>query len=234
MKNIIARNITNLRGRIAEACGKYNRDVDDITIVAVTKTRPAAVIRTVVAAGLTEVGESRIQEAEPKIAEIGRLARMHLVGHLQTNKARKAVALFDVIQSVDSFKLAEEISRHATTLDRRPECLVQVNCSEERQKYGVTPDQCLDLIEAACRLPNIRVTGLMTIGPNTDDEAKIRGAFALCRRLFEEARDRVGKDFEALSMGMSDDFPLAIAEGSTMIRVGAALFGLRETEVDTV
>lgn len=218
----------DLHGRIAEACEKYNRDTDDITIVAVTKTHSPAIIKTAVAVGLHNIGESKIQEAEPKILEVGPIARFHLVGHLQTNKVKKAVQLFDMIQSVDSLKLAEEISRRAGEIDRTIECLIEVNCSGESQKYGISPDQCLDLVRQTNALNNINLVGLMTIGPFVDNEQVIRDAFSQCRRLFRQAQDVVGDQFDTLSMGMTHDFPIAIAEGATMLRIGTALFGARD------
>ena len=228
MKEEISNNIRDLHGRIAEACQAHDRDADEITIVAITKTHPAFAIKRVVAAGIYNVGESRVQEAESKIAEIGHLARYHLVGHLQTNKAKKAVQLFDVIQSVDSFRLAEEINRRAGELERTIECFIEINASREEQKYGVTPEETLELTRQVMTMENIDLTGLMTVGPLTDDEDRVREAFRTCRELFVQARDLVGDDFDTLSMGMSDDFPLAIAEGSTMIRIGTGIFGPRE------
>jgi hypothetical protein len=227
MKNDISRNLTELYGRIAGACEKYDRDADDITVVAVTKAHPAATIMTAIAAGLHNIGESRIQDAEPKLLEVGHIARFHMVGHLQSNKAKKAVELFDVIQSVDSLKLAVEINRHAETIDRTIECYVQVNCSGEGQKSGVAPKACLELLKQVNKLPAIRLTGLMTIGPLSEDTDEIRQAFRRCSELFKRGRDLIGSDFDTLSMGMSDDFEPAIAEGSTMIRVGTLLFGDR-------
>lgn len=228
MKRLLAESLQELRGRIAAACEKYNRDTDDIAIVAITKTHPAQIIRTAVAAGLHDIGESRVQEAEAKITEVGRIARFHMVGHLQSNKVKKAVRLFDVIQSVDSLRLAEEIDRQSGPAGLRPECLVEVNCSGETQKSGIAPDSCLELVRRVQALPNIRVVGLMTVGPLTRDDAAIRAAFARCRELYRQAREFVGNDFDTLSMGMSDDFELAIAEGATMIRIGTALFGSRD------
>ncbi|MBD3258734.1 YggS family pyridoxal phosphate-dependent enzyme [candidate division GN15 bacterium] len=229
MKDDITANLTELRGRLAEACEEYDRDVDDITLVAVTKTHPASIIHTAVAAGLTEIGESRVQEAEPKIKEVGHVARYHMIGHLQTNKAKKAVELFDVIQSVDSLKLAEEISRRASEIERTIECLVEINVSGETSKYGAPPEEAVNLIKQVHGMPGVKLTGVMTIGPLTDDEDDIREAFARCREIFKQGRDIVGDDFDCLSMGMSEDFPLAIAEGSTMIRVGTGIFGPRQT-----
>ena len=228
MKDTISRNLVELRGRIAKACDQYGRDADDIIIVAVTKTHPTAIIKTTVAAGIHEIGESRVQEAEPKIIEVGAIARFHMVGHLQTNKVKKAVELFDVIQSVDTFKLAREISRQAELVDRTIECFIEVNSSGESQKFGAAPEECLDLVQKVNALDNIKLTGLMTIGPFTDDEEAVRRSFRLCHELFEKAKDIAGEDFDVLSMGMSDDFPLAIAEGATMIRIGTALFGPRQ------
>jgi pyridoxal phosphate enzyme (YggS family) len=228
MKDDLGNNLMELRGRIAEACELHDRDADDVTIVAVTKTHPASTIQTAVAHGLHDIGESRIQEAELKITALGPIARFHLVGHLQTNKVRKAVALFDVIQSVDSFKLAEEISRRTEEAGRTIECLIEVNCSGEASKSGVSPDGALDLIRQVHGLPALQLIGLMTIGPLTDDTDQVREAFRTCRELFKRGEDIVGDNFDTLSMGMSDDFVEAIAEGSTMIRIGSALFGPRE------
>ncbi|HUV29591.1 MAG TPA: YggS family pyridoxal phosphate-dependent enzyme [Acidobacteriota bacterium] len=227
MKETILQNLTELHGQIADACEAYDRDMDDITIVAVTKTHPPGIIRTVVACGIHNIGESRLQEAEPKIQEVGPIARFHLVGHLQTNKVKKAVDLFDVIQSVDSPRLAAEINRRAAEADRVIECYVQVNTSGEEQKSGVEPDDALGLLEQILPLPNVNVSGLMTVGPLTDDEARIGAAFARCRKLFEKGRSLAGDQFDVLSMGMTGDFPIAIREGSTMIRIGTGIFGPR-------
>ena len=227
MKEAVAANLIEVYGRIAEACAQYERDIHDIDLVAVSKLHPARYIRMAVAAGVHNIGESRIQEAEPKIAELGPIARFHLVGHLQTNKVKTAVQIFDVIQSVDSLNLAQEIDRRAAEIGRTIECLVQVNISGEGSKFGVEPEHTLELVRQVNKLPNIDLTGLMTIGPLTEDQDMIRAAFARCRELFRQGQDIVGDDFDQLSMGMSDDFPLAIAEGSTMIRVGTAIFGER-------
>lgn len=228
MKDDIAANLMEIRGRIGEACEEYDRDNDDITIVAVSKTHPARVIQTAVAVGLLDIGESRIQEAEPKIKEVGHICRFHMIGHLQTNKVKKAVQLFDVIHSVDSRKLAEEISRRAEEANRTIECYIEVNTSGEESKFGVAPEGTIELIQQTKDLPGIDLAGLMTIGPLTDDEDTIREAFSQCHELFKQGRDIVGDNFDVLSMGMSDDFPLAIAEGATMVRIGTALFGSRE------
>jgi len=227
MKDKLSDNIQNLYGRIARACEEYDRDADDITVVAVTKRHPAAFIQRAVAAGIHNIGESRVQEAEDKIALIGRIGRFHMVGHLQSNKVKKAVQIFDVIQSVDSLKLADEIDAEAGKINHRIECFIEVNISGEATKTGAPPEDTLDLIRVVNDLPNIDLTGLMAIGPLTRDKDQIRAAFRRCHELFRQGRDIVGDRFDTLSIGMTDDFELAIAEGSTMIRVGTALFGER-------
>jgi hypothetical protein len=227
MKSDLTQNLRELHGRIAAACDKTGRRADDISVVAATKTHPASLIRSAVALGLRDIGENRVQEAEEKILELGPIARWHMIGHLQTNKVKKAVELFDVIQSVDSLRLAQEINKRAGEIDRVIECYVEINSSGESQKSGIDPSETLDLIKAILPLNNIKLTGIMTVGPLTENEAAIRNAFTLCRGLFKKGQAIVGPTFCNLSMGMSDDFELAIAEGSTMIRVGSAIFGKR-------
>ncbi len=227
MNDLISHNAIAVRARIAESCEKCDRQPDEITIVAVTKGFPAMTIRKAVENGFHQIGESRIQDAEPKITELGHIATYHMIGHLQSNKAKKTVQLFDVIQSVDSLGLAEEINKHALAANRKIECYIQVNCSGEVQKSGVYPDNCLELVKKTSKLYHIKLTGLMTIGPLTEDEQAISTAYAKCRELFQEGQKIVGPQFGHLSMGMSDDYHLAIAEGSTMIRLGTALFGPR-------
>jgi pyridoxal phosphate enzyme (YggS family) len=230
VKKIIAANAVKVHGLVAEACAKYNRKVDQITVVAVTKGFPSVVIQHAVAAGFQNIGENKIQEAEPKILELGPIATYHLVGHLQSNKTKKAVQLFNVIQSVDSIELAEEINKHALALNRTVNCLVQVNSSGECRKFGVAPKDCIGLIKKVKQYSHINLTGLMTVGPLTDDKNAVRSAFAKCRELFLSGTEIIGTGFEHLSMGMSDDFEFAIAEGSTMIRLGTAIFGPRPSK----
>jgi PLP dependent protein len=227
MSELIRQNLMRIRSEIARACNTCGRRPEEITIVAITKTYPIETISQAVALGLTEIGESRIQEAEPKIRQLGPIARYHLVGHLQTNKVKKAIPLFDMIQSVDSFYLAEEISRRAVEANSVIDCLVELNSSGEPQKYGVAPEQVTDLVGQLGPLPGIRVRGLMTVGPLTDDEAVIRRAFRETRQIFDNLRGGAGEAFRILSMGMSHDFPMAIEEGTTMVRIGTSLFGAR-------
>lgn len=227
MNLTLEQNLTALKSEIDAAAAEAGRNPNEITILAVTKTFPAQVIRDSVELGLTQIGESRVQEAEAKFEELGRIARYHLIGHLQSNKVKKAVQLFDVIQSVDSLDLAKEISRRAGEIHRTIKCLVEVNSSGEEQKYGVHPNQALALISEMRVLPNIVVGGIMTVGPLTDDPSQIADSFELCHDLFKQGKSIIGDRFATLSMGMSSDFALAIKHGSTMIRLGTALFGSR-------
>jgi hypothetical protein len=227
MKTDLAVNLRQLHGRIADACAEAGREANEITIIAVTKGHPAATVQSAVAAGLRNIGENRVQEAQEKIVALGQIARWHMIGHLQTNKAKKAVELFDVIQSIDSMRLAQEINKRAGELERVIEAYIEVNSSGEMQKSGVSPADTVDLIKAVRGMQNIKLRGLMTVGPLTESPDTIRRAFVLCRGLFKKGREIVGDEFGTLSMGMSDDFELAIAEGSTMIRVGTAIFGMR-------
>lgn len=220
-------NIKNVKEKIKTAAEKSGRKGEEITLVAVSKKFPAEIIRTAVKNGLTDIGESRLQEAEPKINELGNIARWHMVGHLQTNKVKKAVPLFDLIQSLDSFKLANEINRQAKLLDKKINCLLEVNSSGEDSKYGFSLDETLDIIKRIINFKYINLCGLMTIGPYTNDLDSIRRAFVLTRELFSEGQKIVGDSFSTLSMGMSSDYEIAIEEGSTMVRVGTAIFGIR-------
>lgn len=188
------------------------------TIVAVTKGVPLEYILEAVQAGITDIGENRIQEALLKLPIIKKQypsIKFHMIGHLQTNKVKTALELFDVIQSVDSLHLAEEISKRAT---KPVEIMIEVNTSGEASKYGVAPEKTLELVQQVFHLPNLKVIGLMTIGPRTYDIGLIRKAF----RTLRELKDKTG--LPHLSMGMSDDYPLAIEEGSDIIRVGRGIF----------
>lgn len=195
-----------------------------ITLIAVTKTFGPEVIEQAITCGIQHIGENRVQEAEQKFASLSHLPfTRHLIGHLQTNKINKAIQLFEVIQSIDREELAERIDKR---LQRKLSVFVEVNTSGEPSKYGVLPDKALDLIHKIKEMPYLDVRGLMTIGPLTDDQKNIRKAFQLLRRLRDEAQPWFSVPLE-LSMGMSDDFLLAIEEGSTMVRLGRVLFGSR-------
>jgi PLP dependent protein len=202
-----------------------------VTLVAVTKTHPAATVRAAIAAGIGDVGENRVQELDAKVAEVGRGAvRWHLIGHLQRNKAARAVALADLIHSLDSVRLAQALSAAAVAAGTTVRALVQVNTSGEASKFGLAAEEAVEAVGRMAELPALALEGLMTMAPFTDDQGVVRRTFAAARRLAEEARRQVPAfTGRQLSMGMSNDFEAAVEEGSTLVRVGSSLFGERAT-----
>lgn len=207
-----------------------------VALVAAAKTRTPADVREAIDAGIRVVGHNYVQEAEAMIGQLGRDAvHWTLIGHLQRNKAKAAVSLFDSIQTVDSLRLAEAIARACRSIGRTMPVLVEVNTGREPQKSGVTPEDALDLIREIAGLSELQVEGLMTMGPWVEDAERLRPVFREARVLFEHIRaEKIpGISMQTLSMGMSDSYAVAIDEGSTMIRVGSALFGPRgETSKD--
>jgi len=228
MYEYIKDNIDEINEKIADAAARAGRGREDITLVAVSKTHPPEAIKAAVAFGMTDIGEARIQEAVPKIESLGNIASWHMIGHLQTNKVKKAVGPFDMIQSVDSLKLAGEIDRRAAQIDKKIHCLIEINAAEEAAKSGISFDEAPELIEKAAAMDNIELKGIMTIGPLTDGEQLTRRTFRRTRRLFEQEKKIIGDKFDTLSIGMSDDYETAIEEGSNMVRIGTAIFGRRK------
>ncbi len=219
-----------VKERVADAAGRADRDPNEVTIVAVSKRFPASYVEAAAAAGVTDIGENRIQEAEPKIQEARAQVRWRLVGSLQSNKARKAVALFDCIDSVDSARLLRRLDALSLEQDGAPrEALLQVNVTGEASKHGVSPDNIEPLLDAAEECQAVRVAGLMTMAPLTQDESVVRRCFrethALARRIDTMGYARVRMD--QLSMGMTGDFEIAVEEGATLVRLGTAIFGER-------
>ena len=212
--------------QIDRAATRAERDPDEITIVAVSKSFPVESIKEAVACGIKIIGENRVQEASKKHSIIGEKVAWHMVGHLQTNKVRDALKIFKMIHSLDSVHLAEEIDKRATD---RIECLIEVNTSKEPTKFGVSPNEVFSLYEKLKDYKKIDIEGLMTIGPGWAIENP--EASRLCFRMLRDLRDEMAQEFDKpfpiLSMGMTADFEVAIAEGSTMIRVGTAIFGKR-------
>ena len=224
----LADRLRSVRESIATACARSGRDPVSVTLLPVTKGFPAAVVREAMALGLLDFGENRVQEAEGKIAALGPALHWHLVGHLQRNKARRALRLFDVIHSIDSHEIAGELSRRGGEAARKVLGLVEVNTSGDQGKFGVPPEGALELLRTACGLNCLELRGLMTIGPLAGGERGARRAFqdlAAIRR--EAVRLEILAEDADLSMGMSDDFEIAIEEGATIIRLGTALFGAR-------
>ena len=229
--NPIARNIQRILERVtrtAESCG---RRPEEITLLAISKTFPCEAIEAAIEAGIRRFGESRVQEAETKIPYFADMPKpeWHLVGHLQSNKARRAVELFDVIQSVENVKLAERISQAAVDLGKIIPVLLQVDLGNEETKFGAQPDEVRKIIEAISGLKGIRLDGLMTLPPYFENQEDARPYFQRLRELGEKLESEqpgcLGK--RHLSMGMSHDFEAAIHEGATIIRVGTSIFGTR-------
>jgi pyridoxal phosphate enzyme (YggS family) len=221
----------DVRGKIARAAQRVGRDPSAVEILPVTKGHPAEMIRAVAAAGLAAIGENRVAEAEKKRGLLGGSLgiRWHMIGHLQRNKAATAVALFDVIESVDSLRLARRLSVMTERSERSDlEILVQVNTSGEEAKSGFGAAQAVDAVAEIRSLPGLRVAGLMTMAPFTTDRAWLRSTFQAARELFEECGTRIdGFSPQVLSMGMSNDFELAVEHGSTRVRLGTVLLGKR-------
>jgi pyridoxal phosphate enzyme (YggS family) len=220
--------LEDVRGRIARAAERSGRSADRVILVGATKRVPTAVVEEAVRLGLTDLGESRVQEAEARVAALGRAtARWHLIGHLQRNKAGRAVELFDRIHSVDGPELAEALSRRARDAGRTVKILVEVNVSGEATKFGVAPEAVEPLLERVAGCAHLELDGLMTVGPPVDRPEAARPAFAQLRGLRDRAARALGLELPQLSMGMSGDYEIAIEEGATLVRVGTALFGPR-------
>ena len=213
---------------MAQACRRAGRDPAGVELVAVSKTVPAARLAAAVAAGLTVLGENRVQEAESK-APLVSGATWHLIGPLQSNKARRAVELFDVIESVDSVELARRLDRVAGELDRAPlGVYLQVNVDRDEAKAGFLPDRLAGGLAGLVELPNLRLLGLMTVGRLVGSGEEARPTFGRLRELSERLRGTLPGLGAGLSMGMTDDYAVAVEEGATVIRVGRALFGARQ------
>jgi pyridoxal phosphate enzyme (YggS family) len=217
----IAGNLERVRERLARAAERAGRRPADVLLIAVSKTVEVERIRAAVAAGVVALGENRVQEAKGKVAELGRAAAWHLIGHLQTNKAKDAVELFDVIHSLDRVELARELERRAASRGQVVEALLQVNVAAEASKGGVGPDAVGETLDLVGKLSHVRVRGLMTIPPEVERAEDARPWFRRLRELGER------HGLRELSMGMSHDFEVAVEEGATMIRVGTAIFGPR-------
>jgi len=227
---VIGEAVAAARERIARAAARAGRDPLAITLVAIGKTHPPEALRAAYAAGVTHFGENRIQEAEAKVAALADLRphiQWHLVGHLQSNKARKALAFADVIHSVDDLELARRLSRIADELGREVRALVQVDLAGETTKSGLPAAALMDALATMRALPRLRVEGLMLLPPYEEDPERVRPFFRRLRLLAEEAHRQELLADAQLSMGMSHDFEVAIEEGATLVRIGTSIFGQR-------
>ena len=221
-------NLPRVQEIVAEAAERSGREASDVTVVAITKAHPLAAIEAALAAGIRDIGENRIEEMEEKVAALGRdAAHWHMVGHVQSRKAPRAVALADLVHSVDTVRLGQKLSRAAESTDGKVSVLVQVNTSGEGAKAGFSGEDALEGLHELLELPGLSIAGLMTMAPWTDDEGALRAAFRRLREIHEEATRTTGYSGKELSMGMTNDYPIAVEEGSTMVRIGTALFGER-------
>ena len=220
-----------MRERIRKACESCSRDADSVQLVAVSKTIPAETVREAIEAGVTILGENYVQEAREKFnALVQYPVSWHFIGHLQSNKAKYAVRLFDLIHSVDSLKLARELDKQAKKVDKIQPILIQVNISGEDTKSGISADETPGLISEISRLENISIRGLMTMPPYFYQPEKVKPFFTALRELRDQIKQQSlpNVSLEELSMGMTGDFEVAIEEGATLVRIGTAIFGERK------
>ena len=224
---LIAENLERVREQIAQAAAKVGRAVDEIELVAISKTHDAAKVREAIEAGQTLFGESRVQEARVKIPELPSNLRWHFVGHLQKNKIRHALPLFELTHSVDSLALAEDINRIAEEDGLHPRVLLEVNVAGEGSKFGFQPDKLRAEMESLLALPRLSILGLMTIPPIAEEAEASRKYFVQLRELRARVQTEFHVDLAQLSMGMTQDFAVAVEEGATLVRVGTAIFGER-------
>jgi len=225
--NSIAENLERVREQMAQAAAKAGRAVEAIELVAITKTHPADKVREAIEAAQSLFGESRVQEARSKIPELPSNTRWHFVGHLQKNKIRHALPLFELIHSVDSLALAQDVDRIAQEEGLHPRVLLEVNMAGEGSKFGFAPDNLRVQMEALLALPRLSILGLMTIPPLAQEPEASRKYFVQLRELRDHLQTECRVDLAQLSMGMTQDFPIAVEEGATLVRVGTAIFGER-------
>lgn len=251
--SVLAARLNEVRERIAAACAKANREVSEVTLIAVTKAAAPEQIREILQLGVGDLGESRVQVLTQKVAQVnefyqrqrargeeGAVAalaprlRWHMIGHLQRNKVKPILPLVDLVQSVDSLRLAEEIEVAAGKLGKKMPVLMQINASEEKSKYGVAVGASVHLAEQIASMSNLALVGLMTMAPLESTPEESRVVFGRTREIFEEIKwNKIGgAGFKHLSMGMSNDFEPAIAEGATMVRIGTALFGSGKADTE--
>jgi pyridoxal phosphate enzyme (YggS family) len=220
-------NLNSIQQRISAACNLAGRAGDSVTLLAVSKTHPAETIQAAVAGGQLLFGENKVQEAKAKIPLCPGRARWHFIGHLQSNKCRDAVELFEMIQGVDSLAIAQEINKRAAEAAKTMPVLLEVNLAGEASKFGYPPERLLAELNELNALPRLEIHGLMTIPPYATDAEKSRPYFRRLRELKMQCEDILGAPLPELSMGMSGDFEVAIEEGTTIVRIGTALFGQR-------
>ena len=228
---MIQEKLQEVEKKIADSIARRKPEYkDDVLLVAVTKNHDIAAMREAIDAGVTDIGENRIQEAKDKYESLDRQVVWHLIGHLQTNKAKQAVRIFDLIHSVDSLHLARAINKAAAEMDKVQKVLVQVNLAKEASKSGIYEDGLQELLYQVDEMPNLQLMGLMCIAPNYEDVEKCRPLFAAMKNIFDRMKDIRWKkaNMKYLSMGMTHDYDIAIEEGANVVRVGTGIFGPRQ------
>ena len=230
---MIKENLKDVEDRIQAACDRSNRNRSDITLIAVSKTKPIAMIEEVICEGIIDFGENKVQELCEKSETITQALNWHMIGHLQRNKVKYLVDKVCLIHSVDSLRLAKQISEEAIKKNTTVNILIEVNIAKEDTKFGVTEEETLPLIMEIAKLPNIRIKGLMTIAPFVDNPEENRVHFANLRNLLIDIKSKNidNIDMDILSMGMTGDYEIAIEEGATMVRVGTGIFGQRNYNI---
>ena len=226
---IVKENLKDVKEKVKETCIKKGIDYKNVTIVAVTKTVDTDIIKEAIDAGVTDIGENKVQEIQRKYEDIKGLANVHMIGHLQSNKVRHIIDKAKLIHSVDRISLMKEISKRAKAADIVSNILIQVNVSGEETKYGISIKEVEEFIKSSAKYDNIKIKGLMTIAPFTEDPEETRCVFRALKEKYDELSKKVFKNasMEYLSMGMTNDYAIALEEGSNMLRVGTAIFGKR-------
>ncbi len=231
---MIRENLEKVRENIVKAAKDAGRDPGSVTLIAVSKTKPVSMLQEAYDAGVRDFGENKVQEITEKYPQLPKDIRWHMIGHLQTNKVKYIVDKVTMIHSVDSLKLASEISRQAVKHDTTVDILIEVNVAGEESKFGVSPAQAPELVMQISKLPGIRIRGLMTVAPPVSDPTENKPVFCALSQLLVDidAKNIDNVNMDCLSMGMSGDYTVAIAEGATLVRVGTSIFGEREYRVD--
>ena len=227
---MLAENLKDVERKICEACKRANRNREDVTLIAVSKTKPVSMLNEVYHEGIRCFGENKVQELTEKYDQLPEDTRWHLIGHLQRNKVKYIVDKVELIHSVDSFRLAETIEQEAMKKNVIVNILIEVNVAEEESKFGVKVDEVVPLIQEIAKFPHIRIKGLMTIAPYVENPEENRNVFACLRKLSVDIAEKNidNVSVEILSMGMTNDYEVAIEEGATMVRVGTGIFGERD------
>ncbi len=227
---MIKDNIEEVRNNIRVACERVGRDPSEVTLLAVSKTKPISMIRECMEAGQRAFGENYVQELEEKYAQLGNTVDWHMIGHLQRNKVKYVIDKVSLIHSVDSLRLAEQIQKEAAKLEHTARVLLEVNVAHEESKWGFTIDETIDAVKAVGAMPDVKVCGLMTSAPITEDAETNRQYFRELRQLYDHigALHIPNVDMQVLSMGMTGDYVVAVEEGSTLVRVGTGIFGARD------